>query len=213
MNNKIYLAVEFTLLCLLIPAIILFYSLANYMFIFLWSVALYCVFIYRRFFYVNWKTVWKWEAVNWSNLKPILIRWAISSFAMVLIIIFYDGEKLFHIFHHRPEIIPILIFVYPILSALPQEFIFCSFFFKRYQVFFGKDKMMIVVSALVFAWAHVLYINPIAPVVSLFGGLIFAHTFYKSRSLALITLEHGLYGNSLFLSGLGYYFFSGAVAG
>lgn len=70
---------------------------------------------------------------------------------------------------------------------------------------------MIIASAITFAYVHMLYINPIAPILSFVGGIIFAQTYYKHRSLALVTIEHGLYGNFLFLLGLGWYFYSGSV--
>ena len=43
------------------------------------------------------------------------------------------------------------------------------------------------------------------------AGLIFASTYAKSKSLALVTIEHGLYGNFLFFIGLGWYFYGGAI--
>jgi len=43
---------------------------------------------------------------------------------------------------------------------------------------------MLVVNAVVFAYAHLLYINPVAPTLSLLGGLIFASTYLKTQSLA-----------------------------
>ena len=100
---------------------------------------------------------------------------------------------------------------YPVLSAVPQEFIFCSFFFARFATLFPSTKVMIAVSAIVFAYAHILYINPVAPTLSLIGGYIFASTYAKYKSLALISIEHALYGNALFTVGLGWYFFGGAV--
>ena len=72
---------------------------------------------------------------------------------------------------------------------------------------------MVIASAIIFAYAHVLYINWVAPSLGIIAGLIFADTFRKHRSLALVTIEHGLYGNALFVIGLGWYFYSGAVAG
>jgi membrane protease YdiL (CAAX protease family) len=101
--------------------------------------------------------------------------------------------------------------LYPVLSALPQEFIFCTFFFWRYADFFKSERAMILASAVVFAYAHVLFINWVAPVLGFIAGLIFARTYAQSRSLALVTIEHGLYGNAVFLIGLGWYFFHGAV--
>ena len=112
----------------------------------------------------------------------------------------------------RPEILPYILVLYPILSAIPQEFIFCTFFFERYRRFFGDNWTMLLMSALVFAYAHVLYINWVAPVLGFCAGLIFAYTYLKTRSLALVSIEHALYGNMLFTTGLGWFFWGGSVA-
>lgn len=183
------------------------------MFAFLWGVGLYAFVIYRRFHFQSYRALWNREAVTWPHMRPILLRWLIACVLMLLFVLWYDPERAFYLPRHAPEVIPWVMFAYPVLSALPQEFIFCTFFFARYQPFFGAGKMMVFVSALVFAYAHVLYINPVAPVLSFAGGLIFAHTFRLHKSLALVTIEHALYGNALFLIGLGWYFYSGGVAG
>ena len=132
---------------------------------------------------------------------------------MLVFIYFYDPTQMFGIFERTPWYFPIfLCIMYPLLSALPQEFIFCSFFFERYKKFFPTDKIMIIASAIVFAYAHVLFIKLGAPALSFFAGIIFAMTYAKTKSLALVTIEHGLYGNVLFIVGLGWYFYGGAVA-
>lgn len=212
LQHKIFLSIEFLLLCVLLPTTIIAYVLAPYMFSFLWGSAAYCFLIfYFGGYFENWKKLWGWKEVNWANLKPILIRWIICTILMISFTYFYDPDRLFYIWHHRPEIIPGLLAGYPVLSALPQEFIFCSFFFVRYAPFFKGKWSMIIASAVVFAYAHVLFINPVAPTLGFIAGLIFAITYWKTRSLALVTIEHGLYGNSLFLIGLGWYFWSGSV--
>ena len=209
-KNKL-LAVEFLLLCICLPSVIIVFKLAPFMFFFLWSAALYCFFILRFRHHEHFRTLWKWEAVTWENMKPILIRFVFASIGMLAFIYLVDPERMFAFVKERPQIIPLLLVMYPLLSALPQEFIFCSFFFERYKKFFPTDKIMIFASALVFAYAHVLYINPVAPSLSFIAGIIFAMTYAKTKSLALVTIEHGLYGNVLFLVGLGWYFYGGAV--
>lgn len=181
------------------------------MFAFLWGATLYCWLALRFRNPIDYKTLWGWDAVNWENLKPILLRWIVASLGMLAFLYFYNESQLFSIWNHNRGLIPYLLLMYPILSALPQEFIFCSFFFRRYKIFFGEKWMMIGASAATFAYAHMLYINPIAPTISLIGGLIFAYTYSRHKSLALVTIEHGLYGNSLFLIGLGTYFYSGGI--
>lgn len=211
LRSRFYLISEFLILCVALPGYIIYTKSAPFMFVFLWSAALYGYFILRNVYHDHLKDIWKWKAVTWANMKPILIRWVIACIGMTAFIYFYDGERMFKLLLERPQMIPFLMVLYPILSALPQEFIFCSFFFERYKGFFGAGASMVAASAIVFAYAHILYINPVAPTLSLVGGLIFALTYLKTKSLALVTIEHGLYGNFLFLVGLGWYFHGGSV--
>lgn len=211
MRNKVYLAIEFTLLCIVLPTIIIVYRLAPFMFSFLWAACGVCWLVYRHYHYKDVERLWRWKEVNWKNLKPILIRWVICSFLMLGFTYFYDPSKLFYMVREHPKFVPWLLVLYPFLSALPQEFIFCTFFFERYTPFFKTDRGRIMASALVFAYAHILFINFVAPVFSFVGGLIFARTYAKTRSLALVTIEHGLYGDMLFLIGLGWYFWAGGM--
>lgn len=209
--SRPYILLEFMLLCLALPTFIIVNKLALFMFWFLWSAGAYTLIVLFLAYPNRLKELWKWEAVTWKALKPILIRWVICCIGMVAFTLWYDPERFLYLVKGRPEIIPFLLVFYPVFSALPQEVIFCSFFFKRYEHYFGSGWLMVVVSAAVFAYAHVLFINPVAPPLSFIAGLIFAHTYRKSHSLALVTIEHGLYGNALFVIGLGWYFYHGAL--
>ncbi len=211
-NSRPFLAAEFLIICVLIPSVIIFNGLAPFMFVFLWGVTGYGLLIYRYSDdFTSYRDLWGWGAVNWPNMKPLLWRWLLASAAMVLFTMWYDPERLFYLPLNRPEILPGLMLFYPAFSALPQEFVFCTYFFARFRRFFGSGALMVFMSALIFAYAHMLYINPVAPSLSFLGGLIFALTYRKTRSLALVTIEHALYGNSLFIIGLGWYFYSGNV--
>lgn len=210
-KSKPALILEFAILCLIVPGYIILSRSAPYMFTFLWSATLYCFLIMRFWYFKDWHDIWRWDQVTWPHMKPILARFIIGVIGMAVFLWFYNPGNFFTLFKTRPEIIPWILFMYPVISALPQEFIFCNFFFRRYQPFFGDGWIMITASAVVFAYTHVLYLNPVAPVLSLAGGIIFAMTYRKHRSLALVTIEHALYGNALFLIGLGQYFYSGGV--
>lgn len=213
LTRKIYLGIEFLTLCLVLPGIIIFGRHAPFLFAFLWGAALYGFLIMRYNHFVSYADIWRIGAVNAKNLKPIVLRWVLASIAMAAFMGWYDPGHIFYLPREAPHVLPYIILVYPFFSALPQEYIFCSFFFARYKPFFGRDKLMVLMSALVFAYAHVLYINPVAPVISFLGGLIFALTYRKTCSLALVTLEHSLYGITLFTTGLGWYFYSGNIGG
>ena len=210
-KNRIFIGIEFLCLCILTPGYIIFTASAPYMLSFLWGAALYGFIILRLVYHDHLKQIWKWKSVNWKGLKPLLIRWVLACIAMTVLLYLYDPDRMLKMAMERGWFTLTLLCLYPIFSALPQEFIFCSFFFERYKPFFGEGKLMIVASAITFAYAHCLYLNPVAPSLSLLGGLIFAHTYLKTKSLAMVTIEHGLYGNFLFFIGLGWYFYSGSV--
>lgn len=209
--SRYVIITEFLILCVFVPGIIIGLRIAPFMFAFLWAATGYCWLVLRHIDKKTYAEILKFEEVNKKNLKPILLRWLFASIGMYVFLIFYDPDRLFMLWHRHPAIIPVILFGYPILSALPQEFVFCSFFFSRYKILFSNGKWLVFMSALTFAYAHCLYINPVAPLLSFLGGLIFASTYAKTKSLALVTIEHSFYGISLFLIGLGWYFFSGAV--
>lgn len=209
--SRPFMVVEFVLLCLTLPTIIIVAKLAPYMFSFLWGAALYAFIVLLLTQRQSLGQLWRWEAVTWQALKPILIRFGIATIAMMAFCLWLAPERFMVLPRTKPEFVLVLCILYPIISALPQEMIFCSFFFKRYERFFGAGLGMVVASAILFAYAHVLYINWVAPTLSLIAGLIFADTYRRTKSLALVTIEHGLYGNALFIIGLGWYFYGGAV--
>lgn len=211
MTKRPLLIVEFLLLCIAVPGFIIFGRHAQYLFSFLWMATIYACLILYLHHQEAFRNLWGWRAVNWANLRPILIRWWLACIGMALFLYFYEPSLMFGLVQRNPDILPFLLLGYPILSALPQELVFCNFFFARYAALFGNGRWLVLASALTFAYAHVLYINPVAPLLSFLGGLIFARTFMQHRSLALVTIEHALYGNALFIIGLGRYFYSGAV--
>lgn len=210
--TRFVILLEFIGLCIVMPTYIWMTNSGDKMFLFLWLAAIFClaVLIFRR--QIDWKQELKFNAFTRANLIPICTRFVLATIFIIGFTAWYEPERLFHIPLHAPHILPFLFLVYPFLSALPQEFIFCSFFMKRYGLFLKQDWAKILLSALVFGYAHMLFINWVAPVFSFAGGLIFAHTYLKTRSLALVTFEHSLYGNAIFIAGIGYYFYSGGIA-
>ncbi len=100
--------------------------------------------------------------------------------------------------------------LYPFLSALPQELIYRSFFFHRYRMLLSPF-WLFVMSSFLFAHLHIFYWNGIALSFALIGGVLFSHTYVRSRSLLLVWFEHTLYGCLLFTVGLGRFFYHGAI--
>jgi len=92
---------------------------------------------------------------------------------------------------------------YCFISVLPQEFLYRSFFFKRYKVLMSSDYGFILLNALVFCAAHLMFYNWLVLLATFCGGLLFAYTYHKTRSFWLVSVEHSLYGLWIFTVGLG----------
>jgi membrane protease YdiL (CAAX protease family) len=203
--------IELIIIGLIIPSIILINRLADNILLILWAITSYTLIVYIFFHKKEkFREVLNFSSFTTNNLIIIFVRWFFLSLLIFIITFYFYNDKLFIIQKENPYLLFIIFFIYPFLSALPQEFIFTTFLFSRYKNLINQ-KYIIYMSAFLFMFAHVLFINFIAPFLSIFGGIIFARTYMKTKSLALVTLEHALYGNTLFFMGLGYYFWGGSV--
>ena len=211
LTHNIYKIIELILLSSIIPYIVLVLKLFNLIIPVLLLVCVYCIIIYcieNRNFSSEFKKIFN---ININILIRIIIRWIFASLILLIITFYFFNEKFFIIQNNKPEILWKIMILYPIFSALPQEFIFCKFFFYRYKSIFKSDNNLVISSALFFAITHILFLNFIAPILSFIGGLLFANTYNKHRSLLLVSIEHELYGNTLFFIGLGWYFWGGSI--
>jgi membrane protease YdiL (CAAX protease family) len=101
---------------------------------------------------------------------------------------------------------------YPVLSVYPQGLLYRAFFFDRYATLFPGKWAMILASAAVFAFLHIIFRNWLAVALTFAGGLLFATRYSETGSMATSSLEHALYGCWLFTVGLGQYFYHGTIA-
>ncbi|MCQ8877006.1 CPBP family intramembrane metalloprotease [Pseudoalteromonas shioyasakiensis] len=105
----------------------------------------------------------------------------------------------------------LLLVLYPLLSVLPQELIFRTYFFHRYKRIMPNKTVRIVISAAVFALAHIVYANWVAVLLAFLGGLLFSYTYAQSRSTFVCVIEHSLWGLWMFTLGIGQYLDAGAL--
>ena len=101
--------------------------------------------------------------------------------------------------------------VYPLVSVLPQELVFRTFFFHRYKQILPSKASRLGLSTLSFSLAHGVYGNWVAVGLSLLGGLLFGYRYVQTRSTLLVAFEHMLWGSFLFTIGLGVYLLSTPV--
>ena len=110
-----------------------------------------------------------------------------------------------------PEVWLGILVTYPILSVYPQEVVFRAFFFHRYHVLFPTLWGKVAASGLTFGFAHIIFANWLAPVMTAIIGFQFAFTYARTGSTLQVAVEHGIWGVYAFTVGLGWFVYSGAV--
>ncbi len=141
-----------------------------------------------------------------QHLKPILLRFLGCAMVLIGLVLTFFPHKLFLFPRTMPLSWAAVLLAYPLLSVYPQELLYRAFFVRRYRHLFPRREWLLLANALVFAWMHLIFRNPLAVVLTLVGGLFFTHTYIRTRSLRLVCLEHALYGNLIFTIGLGEFF-------
>lgn len=100
--------------------------------------------------------------------------------------------------------------LYPLLSALPQELLFRPLFFHRYGALFPSPRVAVAVNGFVFGLAHLMFWNWVALGMTTVGGFLFA-LGYRRHGFPTAVVMHAVAGCILFTSGLGAFFYHGAV--
>lgn len=142
---------------------------------------------------LNWNQFWKQTFIKLIGIAII------TTFYML----FSDKESLFVVMLNKPLMWMMLLFIYSFFSVYPQELIYRTFYFKRYETLFSNKKLFIFVNAIVFSLAHLFFKNTLVIVLTFLGGILFATTFNKTKSTLLVSIEHAIYGCWLFTVGMG----------
>jgi membrane protease YdiL (CAAX protease family) len=175
----------------------------------LWLLAAYC--LYRLFHDAAFdrKQFWNGNAFTGVALQVLLI-FSVAAVLIGLAVYLFAPQILFNFVKRAPAFWALVMVLYPVLSVYPQGIIYRAFFFERYRTLFPNPALLIVVSAVAFSFAHIIFRNPIAVIFTLVGGLLFAWRYSETESLFTSSFEHALYGCWMFTIGLGQYFYKGA---
>ncbi|MHC1743937.1 MAG: CPBP family glutamic-type intramembrane protease [Syntrophobacteraceae bacterium] len=206
-----YLALEFAVLFIVLPTLYMSHRpLLIHPFPAIWGFAALCVWVLRRNGGVSLENLWG-ELPGKKQIRIVLTRFAIIAGLLSLYVLFFEPDKLLAFPRRNPAQWLLFVVLYPIISVIPQGIVYRVFIFRRYEGLFGNGWPLVVASGLVFSYAHIIYRNPIAIILTLFGGFFFAHTHARSNSPGFSHIEHALYGNFVFTIGLGYYIYSGTM--
>jgi len=160
------------------------------------------------------------EGFQWHDLTRNLrkVDWrAVAGFAAVTaavaawVVLTRAPEAFLALPKYQPALLLMIVLLYPILSALPQEVVFRPLFFRRYGALLPGLKPAMVLNAGVFSLAHLMYWSWVVAVMTFFGGLAFAWAYEARRSFAMAVVLHSVAGWILFALGLGVWFYSGNV--
>lgn len=153
-----------------------------------------------------------WNAtIRASDVARMLGTFALVGGTLTLLVAWARPEIFFYFPRARPELYALVMIAYPIVSVYAQNVVYRAFIFHRYRDLFKEPGDMILASALAFGFAHVIFQNLLAVLLTGVGGMLFARTYSRSRSLLLASIEHTLYGWLVITIGLGWYVYLGAV--
>ncbi len=142
---------------------------------------------------LNWKAFW----------KRTFIQLIIIAIITIIYMWFEDIESLFTVMKNKPKLWVFILFFYSVFSVYPQELIYRTFFFQRYESLFKNEWLFIFINAVLFSLAHIFFKNTLVMFLTFIGGILFALTFKKTKSTLLVSIEHALYGCWLFTVGMG----------
>jgi membrane protease YdiL (CAAX protease family) len=211
---------EFILLFVVLPVLFAFVKVPGGPIPVLLVLTVAVAFYLRRARDFDRRDLWRPEALR-PALPRILRLWALAAVLAVAAVWLFDRDHLFDLPQHDPGLWALIVVAYPVVSVYPQELLFRAFFLHRYRGLLrdrkrfsdGKDrgdgKLAAAASAVSFALAHLLFGNPVAVILTLFGGWLIARRYQQTRSLLTVCVEHAAYGLLIFTVGLGRYFYHG----
>lgn len=148
------------------------------------------------------------------TLLSILLVFAAGAYVVAQWVLHHHPGWFLEFPRNRPETFQRIILLYPLMSVLPQEFVYRTFFFHRYGALFGSGAvrwLAVPLNAILFGLGHVVVGRPEAIAATMVTGLLFAWRYASTRSLWAVWLEHTLWGILVFTVGIGRYFWTGVA--
>lgn len=203
------LRLEFGLFFIAVPVVIAVFFPPDWMFPSLFTFTALGVVLLHATPSFAWKELrdyWR----NWSWAEVAIFTFAMTGLCSALVLV-ARPDAAFFLLLNRPELLGMIWLGYPLLSALPQELLFRSLFFRRYQAILPDGNTAYLLNAGLFSLAHLMYWSWIVAIMTFGGGLLFTWAYRKRGSFFYAVLLHSIAGNIIFAAGLGVYFYSGNV--
>ena len=169
-----------------------------------------CLYVVCRLHrHISWSVLFRRPPPGWWR-GPLLRGLLVLALALVYAALM-EPDTFLDLPRQRTRLWLLILFLYPLLSVLPQEIIFRVWVFEAHTALWVSPLLPLLVSALFFGWAHIIYAGWFAVAATTLGGLALAWNYRQNRSrpgaIWPLCLEHSLYGLTMFSVGLGRYFF------
>ncbi|ABB23632.1 CPBP family intramembrane glutamic endopeptidase [Pelodictyon luteolum] len=94
-------------------------------------------------------------------------------------------------------------FFYILISSPVQEFLFRSFLFAEMQrCGIGSPLLQVMISAVLFAFLHAVYLDPLTGLLSFAAGIMWSIIYQRIPNLAGVSLSHAIIGIMAIMSGI-----------
>ena len=144
------------------------------------------------------------KKINWKISFIFFVVFLIFGYLYVL---FYDPTLLFSFPKNNFPLWVGVMFIYPFFSVIPQEIIYRVYFYHRYKKLFSGNLLLLTfLNLFFFSFAHIVFTNPHAILITAIASPIFSYLYIKESFLTCV-LVHSLGGQILFTFGLGKYFY------
>ena len=145
---------------------------------------------------------------EWRIILGFTLAVAAVSAAVVLALV---PDRFLDLPTHRPGLWVMIMLLYPFVSVVPQELIYRPLFFRRYGSLFPNVGTAVAVNAVAFGLGHLFFMSWVTVLMTGFGGLVIGWAYMRHRSFLLACVLHSIAGQIVFTSGLGVFFYSGAI--
>ncbi len=144
------------------------------------------------------------DSLNWKQFwKRTLLKLIVIAIVTMLYMWIFDSSNLYNVIRNKPMLWVVIVFIYSLFSVYPQELIYRTFFFQRYEALIKSELLFILINAALFSLAHLFFRNALVMLLTFLGGILFALTYKKTKSTLLVSIEHAIYGSWLFTVGMG----------
>ena len=201
--------IEFLCLFLAAPVLVAVYLPSSAMLPALFAGTILGIVLLHRTPGFHWRDLARgWRKIDWKFVAVFAIATIAVSVGILMAAL--PGRWLL-LYRMNPGIWLAILVLYPFLSALPQEIVFRSLFFRRYGPILPPAHAALLLNASVFSLAHLLFWNWIVALMTFAGGLVFAWAYEVRGSFPFAVVLHAVAGNILFTAGIGTLFYAGAI--